>query len=137
MESLPAEPAKHGCAALFLGTIVYLGVTLDGTVEDPVRSLIFQSILGFTVSLVLMYVSRLLGLLLLVEPFSDIWYWSRLVPSTVIAIGFTGICYHEQIPPSLFFISWFSVIFGTTHFWIKKPGQERAGEMPPPGNESL
>lgn len=137
MESPPAKPAKNGCTTVFLGTIAYLILALDATHEDPFISFPFQIVTGLGLSLILMFLARLLGLLLRVEPFSEIWYWSRLLPATVIAAGITGVCYHKQLPAWASISAWFLVIFGTTHFWIKKPGQEREGESAPTGNESL
>lgn len=127
MESPPTEPAKHGCTTVFLGTIAYLILALDATHDDPFIAFPVQIGMGFVATLFMMFLARLLGLLLRVEPFSDIWYWSRLIPATVIAAGITGVLYHRQLPPSLCLISWFAVIFGTTHFWTKKPGQKREG----------
>lgn len=134
---MESPPAKHGCTTVFLGTIAYLIFALEATKDDPFIAFPFQIVTGLGLSLILMFLARLLGLLLRVEPFSEIWYWSRLIPATVIAAGITGVCYHKQLPLWLCLASWFLVIFGTTHFWTRKPGQVRVGKTPPPGNESL
>jgi uncharacterized membrane protein len=128
MESPPAEPAKHGCAASFVGTFAYLVLAMDVLKDEPV-TLPVQFVMGLIASFFLMYIARLLGLILRVEPFSQIWYWSRLIPATVVAIGLTGVLYHKQLPSWLIIVSWFTAIFGTTHFWIRKPVPEREGDQ--------
>lgn len=135
MEFPPAEPAKHGCAASFLGTFAYLVLAMDVLKDEPI-ALPIQFVMGLIASFFLMYIARLLGLLLRVEPFSDIWYWSRLIPATAIAVGLIGVFYHKQLPAWIVLTSWFTAIFGTTHFWIRKPVPEREGDQHPPSENS-
>ena len=135
---MPPAPntSKHGCAAWFLGCILYLFLALGIIGDEGILGLLFQSIIGAVFSIILVGVAYLVGLLLRFPAFSRLWYANVLPSLTVILLalgvlfygrnlGFvtTYISHDSDLPiqdlhPAAAIASVFAAVFGTLHFSI-------------------
>src|SRR6476660_10592436 len=91
------NPSKHGCAAWFLGCILYLFLALDVIGDEGMLGLLFQSVIGAVFSIFLVAVAHLVGLFLRFPAFASRWYSSAL-PSVCVILLALGVVFYSRYP---------------------------------------
>ncbi|MBK1883446.1 hypothetical protein JIN85_13550 [Luteolibacter pohnpeiensis] len=125
---------KHGCAAWFLGCILYLFLALNVIGDEGIIGLLSQSIIGALFSIILVGVAWIVGLILRIPSVARLWY-SNALPSISVILLALGVLYYgrdlgfittyistdanlplQDLHPAAAFGSVFAAVFGTLHF---------------------
>ena len=128
------HPSKHGCAAWFLGSFLYMFLALEVIADAGAIAVPFQAIMGAVFSLCLVGVAYLVGLLLRIPAFARLWYSSAL-PSVAVIVVALGVLFFGQsigfvttvispetntpfrtLHPAAGFGSVFAAVFAALHF---------------------
>lgn len=128
------NPPRHGCAAWFLGCLLYMFLALDVIGDEGMLGFLFQGVIGAVFSIFLIGVAYLLGLLFRIPSFGRVWYFNALPSVTVIVLSLGVLFYGDKlgfdttavsseskapfrtIHPAAALGSVFAAVFGVLHF---------------------